>query len=138
MEDQKEDLRIEYTIKGKKYFQEELDLEQDKIIAPIVAEWPLEKFKDLSAVSIRDLLTLLEGDTAYKFLQAILIPENETDKVTIDVVKKIKTTKLIGIINDFFTLNPELISWLGSLSAVLAGIQNTALEKTTQEEISTQ
>lgn len=116
-----------YNINGKTFFQQELNLGQDEQISLLLDELDIKNLEDFNQMSINNLIRLLLGKSLLvRFFAIILLPENQVNSELSDAeLKKIPNSLAMEIIEDFFTLNAELLNTLKNLLGGLVGTKAT-------------
>jgi hypothetical protein len=105
----------EYSFKcGLKASQRELTLRQDRKLFDIFKKSDIESIESLNIRELGDFL--FEKNMAVEFFKIILKPSD--GEVTEELINEFHNSEMEEVLSDFFTLNPKVLTWLGTLGSV--------------------
>lgn len=98
-------------------YQDELTLEQDAKLAELLSDVNLDNVESLT---MKDLLKALTTKGVLLKFFSIILTDNAGKPLPESVLSRIKNNILLEVINDFFSLNKDLMQMLKSLLPPMA------------------
>ena len=125
--------RKTYEINGVKYYQEELTLDRDTEISVLLDSVNISELGELAEMTVSGILNLLlQKGVLKKLFAIILIPEsNDEEGITAESFGKVTNSTAVRIIEDFFTLNRDVITLFRNLLSTSAGMNTTPISPNT-------
>lgn len=113
-----------YTIAGRPFTQSKLTLRKDQQLFEAISDVGLSDISDLGNMTIAQIVSLLfKSNILTKIIKIIVIPEAFIcDTLTDDEILDMDNDTIQEIIQDFFTLNPKLLTLLKSFAGSLGGL----------------
>jgi hypothetical protein len=116
---------------GVEAYQEQLDLDQLEVLAPVLAQMDIADLKGLNMKHISEIL--FKKQLIRKLMKVVLVSESD---ITDDMIGALKHEELEAVLNDFFILNPKMKAYFGIImsavvSGTLSGKQKEMLKSTT-------
>lgn len=124
--------RKSYEINGTKFYQEELTLDQDAEISALLESINISELSELAEMTVARILNLLlQKGVLKKLFSVILIPVSNQENITPEYFGKVANSVAVRIIEDFFTLNRDVISLFRNLLSTSAGMSTSPISPST-------
>ena len=112
-----------YTIAGRPFTQSKLTLRKDQQLFEAISDVGLSDISDLGNMTIAQIVNLLfKTNVLTKIIRIILTPFDGGAPLTDDEILDLDNDTIQELIQDFFTLNPKLLTLLKSFAGKLGGL----------------
>ena len=122
------DGRISYKFRnGLEAYQEEFDTDQNEKLVQVLMQLNTESLsKELSVVQVSDIINLLiKENLITKILDIVLLRKKFGTEEDNKLLRSLKNSELLNVVNDFFSLNPTVITLFKTFGKDLISLPTT-------------